>query len=369
MLWPNRVIARGCRSPRRREASVCRAVSDEPRPSRPNVPAVNSRRPPFALAVVGPTGTGKTALALAVARRWAERGQSAEAISVDSMQVYRGMDIGTAKATLDEQRQLLHHLIDIVEPHDEFDVATFVDAAARARASIEARGARPIYVGGTGLYHRAVIDRLDIPGQWPEVAAALAADGDTAALHRRLVDLDPVGASRMEPTNRRRVLRALEVTIGSGRPFSKFGPGLSTMGESDVIQVGLDMSREQLTTRLEQRLSHQIEQGFVDEVTRLWAAPKLPSRTAAQALGYRELLAATRGETSLEDAMATTLTRTRQFAVRQIRWFRRDPRVHWIPADAPLERQVDAVEKILQGAQGQSATLDTIRSGDKEPDR
>ena len=172
------------------------------------------------VALVGTTAVGKSALALAVARREPD----VEIVSVDSMQVYRGMDIGTAKPTVAERAEVPHHLIDVADPWDDFTLAWFARTARDAVADIEARGRRALLVGGTGLYLRAVIDDLDIPGRYPEAREALEQDPDTLGLHRRLADLDPVAAGRMEPTNRRRVVRALEVTVGSGRPFSSFGP-------------------------------------------------------------------------------------------------------------------------------------------------
>ena len=173
------------------------------------------------LAIVGVTATGKSAVALAIARRLG----NAEIISVDSMQVYRGMDIGTDKPAASVRAEVPHHLVDVADPSEDYSLTLFQAAARQARHDIASRGGLALLVGGTGLYHRAVIDDLEIPGRYPETAAALENESDTVALHRRLAELDPVAASRMEPTNRRRVVRALEVTVGSGRPFSSYGPG------------------------------------------------------------------------------------------------------------------------------------------------
>jgi tRNA dimethylallyltransferase len=185
-------------------------------------------------------------------------------------------------------------------------------------------------VGGTGLYHRAVIDDLAIPGQFPDVRAELDAEPDTVALHRRLQELDPAAAARMEPTNRRRVVRALEVTVGSGRPFSSFGPGLETYPPTPFRQVGLWVPPDVVAARIEERYRAQLEVGFLDEVHDLAAAPGGLSRTARQALGYRELLAHLAGECDLDTALAEAISRTRRFARRQRVWFRRDPRVEWV---------------------------------------
>ena len=284
------------------------------------------------LAILGVTASGKSALAMEVAR---QRGD-VELVSVDSMQVYRGMDVGTAKPSTTERSEVRHHVLDLVDPWEAFDVHAFQGAVRCALADIHARGKRPVLVGGTGLYLRAVVDDLEIPGQFPEVAAEIEAEPDTVLLHSRLAELDPVGAARMEPTNRRRVLRALEVSAGSGRPFSSFGAGMHAHPPSPVHLVGLWLPRPVVVARIERRYVEQMEAGFLAEVQGLSAGPSL-SHTASQALGYRELLSHLRGETSLGKALATAVTRTRQFARRQRVWFRRDPRISWLgAADDPM---------------------------------
>ena len=283
---------------------------------------------PPPLAILGVTASGKSALAMALARR---RGD-VELVSVDSMQVYRGMDIGTAKPTVAEQTDVRHHVIDLVDPWEPFDLRTFQDAVRRALADIAARDRRAVLVGGTGLYLRAAVDELDIPGTFPDVAAELAAEPDTAALHARLRQLDPVAAERMEPGNRRRILRALEVTLGSGREFSSYGPGLEVHPPSPVRMVGLWLPRPVVAERIERRYGRQVEAGFLEEVEALAAGPAL-SHTAAQALGYRELLGHLEGKCTLDEALATAVTRTRQFARRQRVWFRKDPRIAWLGAE------------------------------------
>lgn len=284
-----------------------------------------------ALAIVGPTASGKSSLALALA----ELIDDTELVSVDSMQVYRAMDIGTAKPSAAEQAAVPHHLIDLIEPSEESSVAWFAEQAESVRADLASRAVTPILVGGTGLYHRAVVDGLDIPGQWPDVVAELEAMPDTQALHARLDRLDPLAASRIEPSNRRRLIRALEVTVGSGRPFSESGAGLSTYTSSSTTLIGLDLDREVLTDRIRRRLDAQLERGFLAEVEALMERPDGWSRTAAQALGYRELSEVVCGLQTLEAQRAVTLLRTRRFAVRQLRWFRRDPRITWFDATSP----------------------------------
>src|ERR687898_2203363 len=248
-------------------------------------------------ALVGTTASGKSALALAVGRR----DPALELVSVDSMQVYRGMDIGTAKPTPAERAEVRHHLLDIADPWDEFTVTSFAELAHDAVADIEARGRRALLVGGTGLYLRAVIDELTVPGRYPEARASVDAEHDTRALHRRLAELDPVAASRMEPTNRRRVVRALEVTIGSGRPFSSFGPGLEEYPPSRFQLIGVELPLDVVAARIETRYHEQVAAGFVEE------------------------------------AAGLAVRRTRRFARRQRSWFRRDPRIRWLRADEPAE--------------------------------
>jgi tRNA dimethylallyltransferase len=242
------------------------------------------------------------------------------------MQVYRGMDIGTAKPTPAEQAAVPHHLLDVADPREEFSVAEFQDAARAALAAIAGRGHRALLVGGTGLYLRSLVDGLRLPGRYPAVRAELEAEPDTGALHARLHELDARAAGRIEPTNRRRVVRALEVTLGSGRPFSAFGPGIDAYPPTPVLQVGLRPPVDVLDRRIAERVDAMVAGGFLDEVRRL---PRPLSRTAGKALGYRELLAHLDGELTLEAAVGATVLRTRQFARRQLRWFRRDPRVQW----------------------------------------
>ena len=275
-----------------------------------------------------------------------ERGD-VDLVSSDSMQVYRGMDIGTAKASAAERAEVPHHLLDLVDATEDFTVAEFRAAYADAIAGIGGRRRRALLVGGTGLYHRVVIDDFDLPGQWPDVRAELESETDTARLHARLGELDPVAAEKMEPTNRRRIVRALEVTIGSNRPFSSFGPGVDDYAHSDVAQVGLRWPRPVLAERIAARVRRMFDDGLLAEVETL--ATRGLSRTAAQALGYKETLELLQGRIGQDEAIDTIITRTRQFAVRQERWFRRDPRVRWIdiehdPVAEAAAFVVDALE-------------------------
>ena len=294
---------------------------------------------PLPLAIVGPTASGKSALALELARRQRKSGAangSVEVLSADSMQVYRSMDIGTAKPSAAEQAAVRHHLIDLVEPSKRFTVVDYATAFETAMADITERSVTPMLVGGTGLYLRAVIDGLKPPPEFPDIAAELEAGavasgtgGGVTALHARLAELDPLAASRMEATNLRRIVRALSVCLGTGRAFSSFGPGLSAYAPAPYRLVGIEIDRGALDERIEQRYRRQLDAGFVDEVRGLAQADM--SRTASQALGYKELLAHVAGECSLEEAIEVAVARTRRFARRQQRWFSRDPRITWIP--------------------------------------
>ena len=241
-----------------------------------------------------------------------------ELVSVDSMQVYRGMDIGTAKPTPEEQAEVRHHLIDLAEPEERYTVTRFAQAAREVLDGIEGRGATAILVGGTGLHLQAVLGDVEPPGEWPELRAALQAE-PARALHDRLRELDPVAAERIEPDNLRRVARALEVTLGSGRPFSSFGPGVGAYRERPHFALtGVWLPRAVLADRIDRRVRAMFAAGLVDEVGEL--GPRL-SENARQALGYKEVLAGLGA-----DEIAG---RTRKFARRQRAWFRRDPRIRW----------------------------------------
>jgi len=303
-----------------------------------------------AVALVGVTASGKSEAARQVARR---RGD-VEIVSVDSMCVYRGMDLGTSKPTRAQQAEIPHHLLDLVDPGDEFTVSEFQVAARAALADIEARGRHALLVGGTGLYLRAVVDDLQIPGRYPEIAAALEAELDggegtgggveVSDLHARLATLDPLSAERMEPTNRRRVVRALEVTTGSGRPFSAFGPGLEAYPPSAIPMIGIDAEPDAVDRWIAARFAQWMDAGLLDEVRGLAERPGGISRTARQALGYRELLAHIEEGRPLQDCADEAVRRTRILARRQASWFRRDPRIVWV---RPGEAVVDQVDQAL----------------------
>jgi tRNA dimethylallyltransferase len=282
------------------------------------------------VSLLGVTASGKSEAALDVARR---RGDI-EIVSVDSMCVYRGMDVGTSKPTPAEQAEVPHHLLNLVDPDEEFTVAQFQRAARDALAGIAKRAHHALLVGGTGLYLRAVVDDLQFPGRYPGVKATLedelaAGRAGVPDLHARLAALDPVAAGRMEPTNRRRVVRALEVTLGSGLPFSTFGPGLESYPPTPVTMIAITMATEEVDRRIAERFARWVEGGLLPEVRALAARPGGISRTARQALGYRELLAHVEEGAPLSECVEEAVRRTRSFARRQASWFRRDPRIVW----------------------------------------
>jgi len=281
---------------------------------------------PKRVVVLGPTASGKSAVAMSVAAQLGD----IEIIAVDSMQVYRGMNIGTAKPTSEDQRMVAHHCLDLVDPSERFTATQFQSVANAALDAIHARGRRALLVGGTGLYLTALIDELVFPGEWPEIRAELESNPDTAGLFARLVELDPTAASRTEPNNRRRIIRALEVCVGSGEKFSDAGPGTATFPDNGVVQIGIRWQRTELAERIARRVDQMISDGLVEEVRALMAAEQPMSRTAAQALGYKEMIDHVAGACSLAEARDEVVLRTVQFAVRQERWYRRDPRIKWI---------------------------------------
>lgn len=275
--------------------------------------------------VLGPTGSGKSDVAMAAA----QQAGNTHIVACDSMQVYRGMDIGTGKPNASDRAAVVHHGLDLCGPDERFTVSRYAEEIDAARGQIAAAAAHEIVVGGTGLYLTAVTDGLSVPGEWPAIRAELEADPDTAGMYARLSSLDPVAVARIEPGNRRRIVRALEVCLGSGRRFSDSGDGVAGFPEDGVVRIGIRWERDALRARIAARVSRMVADGLVEEVRGLLASPGL-STTAAQALGYKEMVDHVEGRASLADATAETVLRTQQFAVRQERWFRRDPRVRWV---------------------------------------
>ncbi len=251
------------------------------------------------------------------------------------MQVYRGLDIGTAKPTVAERAAVPHHVIDVVEPSAEWSAMRHQAAARAAVAGIEARGKRALLVGGTGLYVQAVVDDLRFPGEDPDLRAELEATtaepGGVAAAYEEVRRRDPDAAEKIDPHNARRIVRALEVIRLTGKPFSSFGAGLDQFGPTafPVRIAGLWVPRDVLNARIAARFAAMRDAGLADEVQQLLDGPSL-SRTASQAIGYKEIIGAISDQGSLDDAFDTAVRRTRSFARRQRMWFRRDPRITWL---------------------------------------
>jgi tRNA dimethylallyltransferase len=294
--------------------------------------------PTNVIAVVGPTAAGKSDLAVELALRL--RG---EVINADSMQLYRGMDVGTAKLTEDERRGVPHHLLDLWDVTEAASVAEYQRAARAAIAGIRGRGRVPLLVGGSGLYVRAVVDDLDFPGTDPELRARLEAELAEAgprALHARLAERDAAAAASILPGNGRRIVRALEVIEMTGRPFAASMPGYAAEGSP---QLGLTVPRAELDERIAARVERMWRAGLVEEVRALEARGLRAGRTASRALGYSQVLRFLAGEWSEDRAREETIRATRRFARRQESWFRRDPRVRWLPYGAPVEVALDTI--------------------------
>ncbi|MEV6722663.1 tRNA (adenosine(37)-N6)-dimethylallyltransferase MiaA [Streptomyces xanthochromogenes] len=298
---------------------------------------------PRVIAVVGPTAAGKSDLGVFLAQQL-----GGEVVNADSMQLYRGMDIGTAKLTLDERGGIPHHLLDIWDVTEPANVATYQQLARAEIDRLLAAGRTPVLVGGSGLYVRGAIDVLEFPGTDPEVRARLEGELEErgpGALHARLAAADPEAARAILPSNGRRIVRALEVIEITGRPFTANLPTHESVYDS--VQIGVDVGRPELDERITVRVDRMWEAGLVDEVRALEERGLREGRTASRALGYQQVLDAFAGECTEEAARAETVRATKRFARRQDSWFRRDPRVHWLSgatADrAELPRQALAL--------------------------
>ena len=287
--------------------------------------------------LVGPTAAGKSSLAAAMVRRCAAEGQRAEIVNADSMLVYRGMDIGTAKPSAAERAEIRHHMVDLLDVDHSATVAEFQQLARAAIADCRARNVIPIVVGGSALYVRAIVDDFEFPGTDPAVRARLETEVLTQGaerLHQRLSEVDPIAATRILSGNARRVVRALEVIELTGRSFSAVLPERRYL-LADVVQIGLEVDRATLNARIAARVDAMWAAGFVEEVRRLTSAGLRESLTASRALGYRQILRFLDGEISEAQARDLTVIGTRKFARRQESWFRKDARITWLPYDHP----------------------------------
>lgn len=300
------------------------------------------------LAIVGPTASGKSALAVSVAQRLG----GAEVIGTDSMQVYRGMDIGTATPSERERGGIPHRMVDVWEPSHAVSVAEFQEWARREIDDVMTGGRIPIVVGGSGLFVSAVLDDLRFPGTDPQVRARLESELEevgAAELHRRLQAVDPEAAAVILPSNGRRIVRALEVIELTGEPFRARLP--DPVDVYPTVRVGLDIPRPELDMRIEARVAAMWDAGFVDEVRMLAASGLQDAPTASRALGYQEILRHLAGEWDEDEARRRTIEATRRFARRQQRWFRRDPRILWVRYDSG-----DLVEEVLGVWESATAT-------------
>ena len=297
------------------------------------------------VALVGATASGKTGLSLDLAERL-----GGEVVNTDAMQVYRGMDIGTAKLPEAERRGIPHHLLDLMEVTEPATVALFQGWARAAIDDIRGRAATPVLVGGSALYTRAIVDRFEFPGTDDSLRRELEAELErvgSRALHERLAGVDPEAAAQITPDNGRRVVRALEVVALTGRPYSASLPTLE-YADPLTVQVGVDIDPPTHDERSARRVEEMFAGGFVEEVEALLARGLVEGRTANRAIGYREVIGFLAGDRSLAEAMEQTTVATRRFARRQDSWFRKDPRIVWVSYDDPdrVDKAVGAVERL-----------------------
>jgi tRNA dimethylallyltransferase len=283
--------------------------------------------------ICGPTATGKSDLALEVAEKF-----NGEVINADSMQLYRGMDIGTAKLTIAQRREIPHHLLDILSVKEDASVAQYQSLARAAIDEIQSRGKVAIVVGGTGLYIKSIIDEMNFPETDPVLRKKLEDEAEllgTAELYSRLRLLDPEAAAAIEPGNTRRIIRALEVIEVTGKPYSANLPSDTSIRFPDALHIGLAMERSSLAPRIEARVHRMFDQGLVDEVRALVAQGLLEGTTAQRAIGYAQTIALIDGEISQSQAIEETIVATRQYVRRQETWFKRDQRIQWIGEGEP----------------------------------
>lgn len=291
------------------------------------------------IAIVGATGTGKSGLSLDLAERLASRGIPAEIVNADSMQLYRGMDIGTAKLPVEDRRQIPHHLLDVLEVPEISTVAGYQSMARAAIAEIRSRGALPILVGGSGLYISSVIYDFDFPARDQDVRARLEAEAEESgidSLYSRLEIQDPEAAASIGRSNPRRIIRALEVIELTGKPF---GSGIPETPGADlpVVQIGLRMDRDQLVPKLDQRVRQMWLDGLVEEVEGLIPLGLEDGPTARRAIGYEQAIDQLHGRSSEAEAIELASALTRKFARRQVSWFRRYREIHWLDSKNPID--------------------------------
>ena len=282
------------------------------------------------IAIVGPTAVGKTALSLEIAEKF-----SAEIINADAMQIYKGMDIGTAKLPLSQRRGIFHHQIDVLDPSEEANVSQYQKQSREIINDLLSKNVQPLLVGGSGLYVNSVLEDLEFPGTNLEVRAKyeeILDEKGVDALFQMLKEIDPKAAENILPNNARKIVRALEVNEITGKAFNAKLPEPSPIF-SDV-RIALDMPRDLLDKRISDRVHQMFEEGFVDEVKSIEKNLRL-GKTALRALGYSQVLSLLSGEISEDEAITLTINATKKFARRQLSWFRRDPLIHWLDATSP----------------------------------
>lgn len=314
---------------------------------------------PKVISIVGPTASGKTSLGIALAKLLSKRGVRAEIINADAYQMYRGMDIGTAKASSEEQAEVPHNLIDIIDPEETMTVARFQVLARNCISELRSRGVRPILVGGSGLYARAAVDDITFPGTDASLRQKLEErerKEGAETLFAELQKKDPVAAANMDPRNSRRTIRALEVIELTGKPYSATLPKYRYV--IDCVQIGLDLHREDLDKRVDMRTQIMREQGFVDEVRNIRSRLGV---TASRALGYQQIIDYLDGIWSEDEAFADIAQKTRRLARKQMGWFGRDARIHWLDALRP--DLADAALAIVDAADSGEFSSDS-KSGD-----
>lgn len=286
---------------------------------------------PNLIAVVGPTGTGKSDLGIRLAQHIISNGGRAEIVNADSMQFYRGMDIGTAKLSISERSGVAHHMLDILEIRDESTAAEYQAQVRPLILKLQSEGITPILVGGSMLYIAAALNTFEFPERDAELRAKLEDELEehgSFALHRRLANIDPVAASRIDPENGRRVVRALEIVTITGEPFAAALPE-KTESWQPVIEIGLNSERAHLVERLAHRVEKMWSQGIVEEAEALIPLGIREGKTSSRAIGYAQALAQIDGAMSEEEAIASTIQLTQRYARRQMSWFRRDERINW----------------------------------------
>ncbi|MEN9749334.1 MAG: hypothetical protein RL149_412 [Actinomycetota bacterium] len=303
------------------------------------------------LAVVGPTGTGKSDLAIHLAQEIISRGGKAEIINSDSMQFYRGMDIGTAKLSMDERQGIPHHLIDVLNIRDESTAAEYQKQVRPIIEDLQSQGVTPILAGGSMLYVAAALNTFEFPERDVELRQKLEIELETLgshAMHRRVAELDPIAASRIDPENGRRVVRALEILLLTGEPFAAALPD-ETESWQPVLEIGLNSERAHLVDRLAVRVERMWQQGLVEEAESLIAEGIREGKTSSRAIGYAQALAQLDGDLSREEAIAQTVQLTQRYARRQMSWFRRDERINWLDYQDP-EMRTKALELVAANA-------------------